>query len=161
MSPQHRTALLRFACTGWAVALMAASGVAGAVTTTIDDSGTVVLSPSVPMRWQALSPRQGNGVLMIGSTTVRVQLNVMPWLQHSGRIYLVFPAQQPGTVRASWSSQGRLLSGSVTSGSRALVYAGPISTPVVQDVLQLAIFVDGRQMHRGYELNFHFEMEST
>ncbi len=140
---------------------MAVSGVAGAVTSAIDDSGTVVLAPSVPMRWQALSARQRDGVLMVGSTTVRVRLNVTPWLQRAGRIYLVLPAQQPGAIRASWSSQGRLLSGEVSSGSRALVYSGPIRTPFVEDVLQLAIFVDGRQMHRGYELNFHFEMEST
>jgi hypothetical protein len=155
------TALLYVACAWSAVALMCAPGVAAAVTTAIDDSGTVVLSPSVPMRWQALSPRHTDGVLMTGSTTVRVRLNLTPWLQHSGRIYLVFPAQQPGAIRATWSSQGRLLGGEVTSGSRTLVYSGPISTPLLEDVLQLAIFVDGRQMHQGYDLNFRFEMDAT
>jgi len=140
---------------------MCAPGFAGAVTTAIDDSGTVVLSPSVPMRWQALSPRQANGVLMFGSTMVRIRLNLTPWLQHAGRIYLVLPAQQPGAIRASWSSQGRLLGGEVSSGSRTLVYSGPIRTPFLEDVLRLAIFVDGRQMHQGYEINFRFEMDAT
>lgn len=145
---------------GLGVALVLAPGVAAALSTAIDDSGTVVFSPSVPMRWQALSPRHASGVLMSGSTVVRVRLNVTAWLQHSGRIYLVLPAQQPGSIRASWSSQGRLLPGQVSSGSRTLVYAGPISAPFIEDVLQLAIFVDGRQMQRAYELNFRFEMDA-
>jgi len=140
---------------------MWAPGFAGAVTAAIDDSGTVVLSPSVPMRWQALSPRQASGVLMIGSTVVRIHLNLSPWLQHSGRIYLLLPAQQPGAIRASWSSQGRLLGGEVNSGSRTLVYSGPISTPLLEDVLRLSIFVDGRRMHQGYEINFRFEMDAS
>jgi hypothetical protein len=161
MSRRLGIALRYFACMWFAAALVFASGVAAAVTTAIDDSGTVVFSPSVPMRWQTLSPRQTNGALMTGSTTVRVRLNVTPWLQRSGRIFLVLPAQQPGSIHASWSSQGRLLPGEVTSGGRTLVYSGPISTPFVEDVLQLAISVDGRQMRQGYDLNFRFEMDAT
>jgi hypothetical protein len=156
-----RTALRHLACMGIAAGLVGAGGVAAAVTTAIDDSGTVVLSPSVAMRWQTLSPRRTNADLMTGSTMVRVRLNVTPWLHRSGRIFLVLPAQQPGAIHASWSSQGRLLPGEVSSGSRTLVYSGPIRSPVVEDVLQLAISVDGRQMHQGYELNFRFEMDAT
>jgi hypothetical protein len=127
----------------------------------IDDSGSVVLSPSVPMRWQTLSPRRTNAELMTGSTTVRVRLNVTPWMRRSGRIYLVLPAQQPGAIHATWSTRGRLLPGEVNSGGRTLVYSGPISAPLVEDVLLLAISVDGRQMHQGYELNFRFEMDAN
>jgi hypothetical protein len=161
MSRRVRAALRHLACTGLAAVLLGVCPLAGAVTTAIDDSGTVVLSPSVPMRWQTLSPRRTTSELMTGSTTVRLRLNVMPWLQRSGRIYLVLPAQQPGAIHASWSTQGRLLPGAVSSGGRTLVYSGPIRLPFVEDVLQLAISVDGRQMHQGYDLNFRFEMEAN
>lgn len=161
MRARFGSALRCLACAGLAVALVGACPVAAAVTTAIDDSGTVVLSPSVPMRWQTLSPRRTTSELMTGSTTVQVRLNVMPWLRRSGRIYLVLPAQQPGAIHASWSTQGRLLPGAVSSGGRTLVYAGPISVPFVVDVLQLAISVDGRQMHQGYDLNFRFEMDAN
>ncbi len=73
---------------------------------------------------------------MVGTTTIRVRLNVMPWLRRSGRIYLSLPAQQPGPIGASWVAQGRFLSGRVQSGNRVLVYAGPITTPFMEDVLK-------------------------
>src|SRR5258707_8507147 len=139
VSPRPRTSFRRLVCTGWAAALMAVSGVAGAVTSAIDDSGTVVLAPSVPMRWQALSARQRDGVLMVGSTTVRVRLNVTPWLQRAGRTYLVLPAQHPGAIRAAWASQRPLLSGDASAGSRPLFYSEPTRPPFVEEALQLAI----------------------
>jgi len=98
---------------------------------------------------------------MVGTTTVQVRLDVSPWLRHAGRIYLVLPAQPPGLVRAAWTTQGRLLSGQVISGNRTLVYAGVFGTPYVADVLQLTLQVDGRQMQQTYQLDFHFEMETS
>jgi hypothetical protein len=90
---------------------------------------------------------------------LRVRLNVSPWLRHTGRIYLVLPAQQPSGMRASWTTQGRLLPAQLTSGSRAIVYSGPITTPFIEDVVQLTITVDARHMQQGYSVNFRFEMD--
>jgi hypothetical protein len=133
---------------------------AHAASVAIDDSGTVVYTPTVTMHWQSPSPRARAATLMTGTTPVRVRLNVTPWLRHAGRIYLVLPAQQPGPIRASWSTQGRLLPGKVVSGTRALVYSGPISTPFIEDLLQLAIVVDGRSMDQLHNIDFRFEMDS-
>ena len=108
---------------------------AQAKTITIDDSGTQALEPSVSMRWKNAAPsRSGADNLMVGTTTIQVRLNVMPWLRHSGRIYLYLPAQQPGPLTASWITQGRFLPGQVHSGNRVLVYAGRISTPATGPV---------------------------
>ena len=135
---------------------------AQAKTTTIDDSGTQALEPSVSMRWKSTAPsRSGADNLMIGTTTIRVRINVTPWLRRSGRIYLDLPAQQPGPITASWITQGRLSSGQVHSGNRALVYAGPIATPFMEDVLRFEFRVDGTLMRRAFPVTFHFEMDES
>ena len=135
---------------------------APAKTTTIDDSGTQALEPSVGMRWQSAAPlRSGADNLMVGTTTIRVRINVTPWLHHSGRIYLDLPAQQPGPITASWTTQGRFLSGQVHSGNRALVYAGPIASPFMEDVLKFQFSVDGTLIRHAFPVTFHFEMDES
>lgn len=133
---------------------------AQAKTFTLDDSGTQALEPSVSLRWKSAAPsRSADGNLMTGTTTIRVRINVMPWLRRSGRIYLNLPAQQPGPIAASWITQGRFLPGQVNSGNRVLVYAGPISTAFLEDVLTVQFRVDGRLVRRTFPVTFHFEMD--
>jgi hypothetical protein len=131
-----------------------------AKTFTIDDSGTQSLEPSVSLRWKsAAPPHSGTENLMIGATTIRVRINVMPWLRRTGRIYLNLPAQQPGPITASWITQGRFLPGQVQSGNRVLVYAGPIATPFMEDVLTFRFSVDGTLVQHSFPVSFHFEMD--
>jgi len=133
---------------------------AHAKTTTIDDTGTTALEPFVNMRWKSVAPpRAGRDDSMVGTTTIQVRLNVMPWLKRSGRIYLSLPAQQPGPIGASWIAQGRFLSGRVQSGSRVLVYAGPITTPFLEDVLKFQFDVNGILLRHAYPVTFRFEMD--
>ena len=135
------------------------SAAAFARTTVIDDSGTLPYNAAVAMRWQQQLPRGPAGSQMLGTLQLRVRLNMAPWLRRTGRIYLVLPAQQPGAMTAAWTTQGRLLSGQLVPGTRALVYAGPITTPFFEDVVQLTITVDGRRMLQTYPVNFRFEMD--
>jgi len=132
---------------------------ADARTTVIDDSGTLPYDAPLVLRWQQLSPRRPVNNRVSGTLTVRVKLHVAPWIRRTGRIYLMLPAQQPGAMSASWSTQGRLLPGRLTSGTRALVYSGLITTPFIEDVLQLTLDVDGTQMRQLYHVNFRFEMD--
>lgn len=127
---------------------------------TIDDSASQAIEPFVSMHWQSTAPsRSGRGNLMVGTTTIRVRINVLPWLRHSGRIYLSLPAQQPGPIALSWVTQGRLLPGQVQSGNRVLVYAGPITTPFMEDTLTFQFTVDGAVMRRAVPVSYHFEMD--
>jgi hypothetical protein len=71
------------------------------------------------------------------------------------------PAQMPGPITASWIAQGRFLPGEVHSGNRMLVYAGPISTPILEDVLKVQFSVDGTLIRRAFPVTFHFEMEEN
>jgi hypothetical protein len=127
---------------------------------TVDDSGSVAIEPTVLMRWKTAVPtRNAAGKLMVGTMTVRVRLNVMPWLKHSGRIYLALPAQQPGPMSLSWTTQGRLLPGQLVSGNRVLVYAGPITTSFMEDTLTFQFSVAGTLMQRAVPVTYHFEMD--
>ena len=133
---------------------------APAKTITIDDSGTQSLEPSVSLRWKSPAPsRAGPDNLMVGTTTIRVRINVMPWLRRTGRIYLNLPAQPPGPIAASWTTQGRFLPGQLQSGNRVLVYAGPIASPFMEDVLTFRFSVDGTLIRRSFPVSFHFEMD--
>jgi hypothetical protein len=136
-----------------------ASAAAYGKTTVIDDSGTLPYNAALAMRWQQLEPRARGNNQMSGTLQLRVRLNVSPWLRHTGRIYLVLPAQQPGAMTAAWTTQGRLLPGQVTTGGRTLVYAGPITGPFLEDVVQLTVSLDGRRMLQSYQVNFRFEMD--
>lgn len=136
-----------------------AAGPALAKTTVIDDSGTLPYNAALAMRWQQQQPRGALKNQMIGTLQLRVRLNVAAWLHRSGRIYMVLPAQQPGAMNVSWTTQGRLLPGQLTPGSRTLVYAGPITTPFMEDGVQLTITVDGRRMLQAYPVNFRFEID--
>jgi len=136
------------------------SAAAQAKTTTIDDSGTTALEPFVSLRWKSVAPPRG-GVdnSMIGTLTSQVRLNVMPWLKRSGRIYLSLPAQQPGPITLSWVAQGRFHSGQLRSGNRVLVYAGPITTPFMEDIFKFQFTVDGALVRRPFPVTFRFEMD--
>jgi hypothetical protein len=133
---------------------------AQANTVTIDDSASQAIEPSVSMHWKTAAPsRSAGGNLMVGTTTIRVRLNLTPWLRRSGRIYLSLPAQPPGPISLSWVTQGRLLPGQLQSGSRVLVYAGPITTPFLEDTLTFQFTVDGSLMRRTVPVSYHFEMD--
>jgi len=149
----------RFAVPSFCIIWLALSCSALAGASVIDDSGSLPSNPALAMRWQEQQPRGPRANLMVGSLQLRLHLNVAPWQRRVGRIYLVLPAQQPGAMSASWTTQGRLLPGTVTSGGRTLVYSGPITTPFIEDVVQLTITVDGRRMLQTYPVNFRFEID--
>jgi hypothetical protein len=112
------------------------------------------------MRWQsAVPPRAGASDLLVGTSTFRVRINVMPWIKRSARIYLALPAQPPGPIAASWTTQGQLLAGQLRSGSRVLVYAGPITGGFIEDTLKFQFSVNAALIAHPYPVSFHFEMD--
>jgi hypothetical protein len=134
---------------------------ADARTIQIDDSGTQALQPAVGLRWKSLAPsRSGVDNSMVGNSTIRVRLNVMPWLHRAGRIYLNLPAQPPGPLGMSWLTQGRFIPGQLRSGNRVLIYSGPITTPFLEDTLSVQYTVDGATLvRRTFPVTFHFEID--
>jgi hypothetical protein len=155
----HRCVQTRIVLVALAILGASASASGLAATYTIDDTGTATADPTVGMRWQELSPRRRTSQLLTGATFVRVHLNLLPWVGRNARIFLVLPAQEPLGLTATWTTQGRLLPGSVTTGSRVLVYSGRIGTAVMEDTLRLNLTVNGTSLRHQTTLNFNFELE--
>lgn len=131
---------------------------AGSEAMQIDDSGTVVVDPVLVMQWQPAG-RKGGSPLVAASTRVAVQLNLAAWSGQSGRIYMTLPRGPGPAVRATWQTGGTLLAGSLISGERALVYAGPIGAPVLRDLLDMTLEADGGRLQQPEALSFGFEIE--
>jgi hypothetical protein len=124
----------------------------------VDDTGTAVLEPTVRMQWQPIG-RGGASNIVTANTQVSVQLLTVPWIGRSGRIYMTLPATTGATVRAAWTSGGVLLPGQVISGTRALVYAGPIIVTALHDILNIRLEADGSRLSEPQSLDFGFEIE--
>lgn len=126
----------------------------------LDDSGSQMLEPSVLLHWKTAVPAHSQADnTLVGTMTIRVRINVAAFQRRSGRIYLVLPAQPPGPLTVSWSTQGKLQPGRLQSGNRALVFAGPITSPFIEDLLTFQFSVDGRLVQHAFPLSYHFELD--
>jgi len=143
-----------------ALLLLAAAPLAAAAATfRVDDSATLPSEANTPMQWRSLAPNRVAGNAVDGTSVFTVRLNTAPWLNKSGRIYMALAEQPIGTVTAEWSTQWRLLPGSLVSGNRTLVYSGPIRTPLLEDTIALRISADGRRLVSPQRLQFYFEID--
>jgi hypothetical protein len=124
----------------------------------VDDSGTVVLDPVLAMQWKPVG-RSGASSIVSARTRVSVQLNLANWIGRSGRIYMVLPRTSGPSVRATWTTGGGLLPGTLISGDRALVYAGPISAPIMRDQIDIKLEADGARLAGPEALGFGFEID--
>lgn len=144
------------------VACLAIAGpyTAGAATYVVDDSSTLPYETQVPGRWRnSMGPQRQMSNEIEGSATVNVRLDLAPWQNRNGRIYLALPQQPIGVVDVEWSTQGRLLPGRLRSGERTLVYAGPIRTSYLEDTFAVRVVADGRRVVSTQRLQFHFEID--
>ncbi len=132
-----------------------------AATYHVDDSLSLPSNPATTMRWKSAAPTRANADVVVGATTVTIRLNLAPWLNKSGRIYMAL-TQQPtlGQVKAQWTTQGRLLPGTVLSGERTLVYSGPIRSPLVEDTFIVSVEADGKRLASPQRLEFTFEIDA-
>lgn len=125
----------------------------------VDDSASQVLSSHVRMNWDSVAPRHGASPTVSGEVTVLARLDMSPWTGRQGRIYMALPVQPIGPVTAHWTTQGRLMPGTVRAGERTLVYAGPVTGGLLEDTLHLTIQADGGELSRPEQLNFAFEID--
>jgi hypothetical protein len=144
----------------WAAAAFTAPASAASKSIILDDSGTEALDPSVALHWKSVTPtHSADSNLMVGTATFRVRINVAAWLKRNARIYLVLPAQDPGPLRVSWTTQGKLLPGQLQSGNRTLVYSGAITRPFLEDEMTFQFNVNGALVKRAFPVSFQFVMD--
>ncbi len=125
----------------------------------VDDSASQVLGGPVAMKWESFVPRPGQDDALMGTMTVLVRLDVSPWKGRTARIYHIFPAHPSGPFIARWTTQGRLLPGTIRDGERALVYSGPIQTDVIEDTFRVLVQTSSGRLSRQEQLAFGFEID--
>jgi hypothetical protein len=149
----------RFALAALTALCVFAARPSDAATFRVDDTASIPQESTARLKWRELVPGRRPDSTLAGAIAVAVRLNLAPWINRSGKLFLVLPEQPIGTVRASWTTQGRLLAGQLVSGQRALVYAGPITTPLLEETLSLSLEADGDRLGGAHRLNFHFEID--
>lgn len=136
---------------------MLSAGAARAQAVRLDDSASQVLTGLVRMQWE--DPAPGRSDMLVGQVTVLVRIDTSELRGRSGRIFHVL-GRQATPVEASWTARGPLLPGQLKDGERALVYAGPISTDLLEDTFVLTLRADANLLSRPEQLEFHFEFEA-
>ncbi|KFL36856.1 hypothetical protein [Arenimonas donghaensis] len=137
--------------------LLLSAGAARAQAVRLDDSASQVLTGLVRMQWE--DPAPGRSDMLVGQVTVLVRIDTSELRGRSGRIFHVL-GRQATPVEASWTARGPLLPGQLKDGERALVYAGPISTNLLEDTFVLTLRADANLLSRPEQLEFHFEFEA-
>ena len=142
---------------GCALLALFVAGSSAAATFVVDDSSTIPFETQVVTRWRdsATGGRQMSNDIE-GGAIVTIRLNLQPWLNRNGRIYLALPQQPIGVVNVEWATQGRMLPGKLQSGERTLVYAGPIRTNVLEDNFTVRVVADGRRVAAAQRLQIPF-----
>lgn len=126
----------------------------------LDDSGTYLERPVIPMRWASVSPGHAVAANVVsGESRLHVRLNVHAYRGHTVRIQLVMPASRAGALTASWTTQGPLLGGQIQAPGQAIVYSGPITTDFLEDTWRLHLSADGRRLERNEQIDFAFDIE--
>lgn len=143
-----------------ALGYAATASSAVAATYRVDDSSTLPRESTALLHWRQAAPARDADDTLEGTVGVAVRLNLEPWLNRTGRLFLVFPEQGTPLVRVSWRTQGRLLPGEIAPGQRVLIYEGPITTPYLDETLLLTIQASGGQLPEMRSLAFHFEIDT-
>lgn len=149
---------LRALIFGLSAALMTMPAMA-AETHRVDDSASQVLGNTLQMKWDSIAPQRGQRPTVSGTITVLTRLELAPWQGRMGRVYMTLPALPSGPVTATWTTQGRLLPGTLRAGERSLVYAGAMPAGLLEDTMRLVIQADGQKLTRVEQLNFSFEID--
>jgi hypothetical protein len=111
------------------------------------------------MKWKFVASNHRPGSMVEGATRVTVRLNLTPWLNKSGKIYMTLPKLAVGPVKATWTTQGRMLAGQLIAGDRTLVFAGPIRSALLEDTIALTLETDGQRLIAPQRIQFNFEID--
>jgi len=130
-----------------------------AATFPVDDSTSLPGVAQTKMQWRSLGPNRVAGDFVDGATVVTLRLNTARWINRVGQIYMVLPSQPIGLVNVNWTTQGKLLPGTLVSGSRALIYAGLIRAPTIEDTIEVHVHTDGKRLTSAQRLQFNFEID--
>jgi hypothetical protein len=125
----------------------------------VDDSASQPIEAQSQLRWKSLVPRGADANEVETTVRVNIKLDVRQWQGRRGRIYMALPPVAADALKVEWTTQGRLQPGRLIAGGRGLVYQGPISSQMLEDVMSVQINGDGRRISSPQRLQFYFEIE--
>lgn len=148
------------------IAILAMAACGDALAQKLDDSPSPKRRLDVEPRWlhnegYIGSPERLNA-LVASVPSVEVRLNTAAHVGKRGRIYLVMPQfvqglASPNAMRLEWRARGAFQSGSALPGERALLYDGPVTSPITGDVLDFNVYIDARHQHAPVRFEPAFE----
>ena len=135
------------------------STAAVAETHQLDDSLSHTVPPTAQMQWLPQTRADQDGG-MEAWVRVNIHIDTRDWIGRSGRVYMVLPRDEASSIEARWTTQGRLLAGRLVSGERALVYAGPLPGPTLDDQITVRLRSGADWQGESRRLHFHFELDT-
>ena len=126
----------------------------------LDDSLSHTVPPNVQMQWLPVARGQRGAAAMEAWVTVNIRIDTSEWVGRSGRVYMVMSRDEVSPIEAVWTTQGRLQSGRMVSGERALVYAGVLRGATLEDQMQVRLRSSADWQSQTRRLNFHFEFDA-
>lgn len=95
-----------------------------------------------------------------------VRLNTAQYTGKQARVYLSLPVvirglDDPAGMRLSWSTRGVFSDGTVTPGTRSLLFDGVITSAVLIDILDFTIEIDGRSFINPITFEPEYEIETV
>jgi hypothetical protein len=93
-----------------------------------------------------------------------VRLNTAQYTGKQARVYLGLPVvirglEDPAGMRLSWTTRGVFSDGTVTPGTRSLLFDGIITSAVLIDILDFTIEIDGRSFINPITFEPEYEIE--
>lgn len=151
------------------LALMFAAQGYAAFAGRLDDSASPRQRIDAKPRWQyygedALSPEK-IGRMVVDVPNVEIRLDTSAWRGKPARIYLTLPPLVPGVqspegLRAEWRTRGGMLPGTLSPGSRTLVFDGIIDRALTVEFFDFTLYLDSRFTQRGIRFEPKFDIES-
>lgn len=124
----------------------------------LDDTRTDVNPPVVNMVWGA--PDGTRAMSLEAQARVLVHVDMSPWHDRNGRIYLSLRNDGAPDVLVRWTSVAKqFTSGALTLGARTLVWSGRVKTRQLNDVWDVAVKAapDWPTSRRPMDFTFEFE----
>ena len=133
---------------------------AQAISTRVDDSGSIVSESVLPMQWAQLVPGRGAGHTVYADVRIALRLNLARWLNQPVKLYMALTPGTGSSVVATWQTQGRLLPGDLRAGARTLVFNGVVQAAMLEETIELGLKTDGRTLVSPQTLQFYFEIDT-
>lgn len=133
----------------------------------LDDSASPRQRVAVNPQWaypEAEDSDDRLNTLRADIASYEVRLNTRAYVNRDAAIYLRLPlaiagVRSPEGLRLEWQGRGRFVNGTARPGERALLFRGRIAEPMLTELIDIRLWLDGRHVDGGFQFDPVFEIE--